>query len=323
MRRAASLLLAIGAAAPLAAGNAVYVIGGATPVSRSVNGYVQEAVETAPGLWRVHVVTQPAPLRVPGWKPAAGVVDPGTRHVPAGFRVPPALEGLAAAECDPFERAARILRWARERIRLVEDERRPQDAASVLARRTARCSGLANASVALLRAAGFPARPVSGILVTPDGPVPHRWLEVYLDGAGWVPGDPTLGLWVITARHVACAAPAVGRLSVTARTLEDGDIAVLPVIGGVRSRPVDGAELLVRVVGDGSGTDGRVVLSGPGGLRREARAPGEIRFAALLPGRWRLRLEYGGKVVRTVSLRLASGDARSLVLPCPRMEASS
>ncbi len=46
---------------------------------------------------------------------------------------------------------------------------------------------------ALCRAAGIPARVVSGVIWA-DGPIDHAWVEVYLDEkAGWGPIDPTLG----------------------------------------------------------------------------------------------------------------------------------
>jgi transglutaminase-like putative cysteine protease len=46
---------------------------------------------------------------------------------------------------------------------------------------------------ALCRAAGIPARIVTGIIYA-EGPTDHTWVEVYLgEEAGWGPIDPTLG----------------------------------------------------------------------------------------------------------------------------------
>jgi len=320
------LLLVFLAAGRLGAGSATFVIEGARPVAQAINGYTQDVVSLGEGRWLVRVATGLIPLRAskgrtPGEDPPAGSL-----YVPPGFGVPSALEEAVRRPGDPFGTAERVLRWVREQIRVVEDEQLPQDAISVLERRSARCSGLANAAVALLRAAGLPARPVSGILVAPEGPIPHRWLEVHFDEVGWVASDPTIGLWVITPRHVVCAEPAVGELSVTVRSLADDDLGVLPKIGGAPSRPVDGAVLVLHLqetaVG-GATRGGRVVLSGPAGAHREADASDEVRFRALLPGRWTLRLEVDGTVVRAVSLRLAAGDVRSLVLSYPEREASS
>jgi len=331
VRGAAFLLVAMAAAGPLGAGEGIFIVGGARPVSRSINGYVQEAEPLGDGRWRVTVRTEMAPLQDPWIRGRApdGDVSPETLTVSPGFRMPASLVAECCACGNPFERARRVLGWVRDRIRLSEEERLPQDAASVLARRSARCSGLANVAVALLRASGLPARTVSGFLVTPSGSVPHRWLEVRLGDAGWVPSDPTLGVWVVTPRHVACATPAVGRLSVRVRRLHDDELDVLPHAGGMPIRPVEGARLLVRLVSangeSGAGLDGKgtVVLCGPGGTRREAALGRDLDFAALLPGRWRLRLQLGGRTVRSVSLHLRAGDVRSLVLPFPAMEASS
>lgn len=61
------------------------------------------------------------------------------------------------------------------------------------------CVHFATATVLLLRSAGIPARYVTGYAV--DGPAgqwnkvtqddAHAWVEVYADGGGWVPVDPT------------------------------------------------------------------------------------------------------------------------------------
>ena len=57
-----------------------------------------------------------------------------------------------------------------------------------------------SAFVALARAAGIPARPVSGWLITPQEETQtvrqgqaHQWAEIALDGLGWMPIDPTPG----------------------------------------------------------------------------------------------------------------------------------
>ncbi len=328
MKRVVLSLAVAALAGSLFAGEATYIVQGANPVSRVINGYVQEVAAAGNGRWLVQVSTEAVPIRAEGRvtsEPPREVLAEALR-VPEGFRVPPGFERLACQCGDPFERAERILRWLENRIRLDENERSPQDAASVLERRSARCSGLANAAVALLRRSGLPARPVSGILVTSSGPVPHRWLEVYFDEAGWVATDPTLGMWIVTPRHVTCDRPAVGALSVTIRRLREDDLGVLPRSGGIAYRPLEGARLMVHMKempGRELAKQGRVVLEGPGGSRREAALGREITFGALLPGRWSLLLELRGKVVRSVSFRLRSGDVRSFMLPLPEREASS
>ncbi len=54
--------------------------------------------------------------------------------------------------------------------------------------------GYAVVYCALLRNAGIPARPVSGLLVYGDKrAASHHWVEFYLEEFGWVPVDPVLG----------------------------------------------------------------------------------------------------------------------------------
>jgi transglutaminase-like putative cysteine protease len=51
--------------------------------------------------------------------------------------------------------------------------------------------------IAMLRAAGVPARYVGSVVVRGDDvsfdDVFHRWVEFYLPGYGWVPADPSRG----------------------------------------------------------------------------------------------------------------------------------
>ena len=60
------------------------------------------------------------------------------------------------------------------------------------------CTEYASLTIALSRAAGIPARYITGLRYLPeeergDIPVEHAWLEAYLPGIGWVAMDPTLG----------------------------------------------------------------------------------------------------------------------------------
>lgn len=67
--------------------------------------------------------------------------------------------------------------------------------------RTGYCSHFATAFVLLARAQGLPARYVQGFCVPFDGEeekvvyadMAHAWPEVYLDGIGWIPYEPTPG----------------------------------------------------------------------------------------------------------------------------------
>lgn len=63
-----------------------------------------------------------------------------------------------------------------------------------LAEKKADSSAYAIIATALLRAAGVPALPVTGLLVDPSRrTAEHSWVEFYIYGLGWVPMDPVLG----------------------------------------------------------------------------------------------------------------------------------
>jgi transglutaminase-like putative cysteine protease len=60
------------------------------------------------------------------------------------------------------------------------------------------CTEYASLTIALSRAAGIPARYITGLRYLPEEerggvPVEHAWLEAYFPGTGWVAVDPTLG----------------------------------------------------------------------------------------------------------------------------------
>jgi len=61
------------------------------------------------------------------------------------------------------------------------------------------CGGYSNLFIALCRAVGVPARPITGIVGIKEGSYywangdvyTHMWAEFYLPNYGWVPADPT------------------------------------------------------------------------------------------------------------------------------------
>ncbi len=311
--------MSLATASVAVAGQGIYVVSGALPVSRMANGSIQDATPYGNGDWLVQVVTEQSPVTVDApvcERRARDASDPDWR-VPEGFRPPLSLVQVLAGRENILERATSVLEWVQRTVTLDEQSLEPQDARSVLKRGTARCSGLANAAVAALRAAGVPAHTLSGVLVTADGPVAHRWIEAHLGSAGWVPSDPTLGLWVVTPRHIVCRQPAVGDVSVEVRSIADDDLAVLPRRGPWPSRPREGAGLVLLMAGLGRSKElqlGRIVLAGPGGARREALASGETSFSRLLPGHWVVRVEVEGKTVREFGLDLRDGESKSVSL---------
>lgn len=90
------------------------------------------------------------------------------------------------------------------------------DALSALDRRIANCQGYAHLSMALLRAAGIPARVTVGISLSkgwrvqhPDGTITfkmgqgrHAWIEVFYPDVGWIPYDPQTSHLFVSIYHV-------------------------------------------------------------------------------------------------------------------------
>jgi hypothetical protein len=217
------------------------------------------------------------------------------------------VENKLVPDLGAWEAATLILEWIARHLDVDPTDSGPQDAVSVLRRGRGRCSGLANASVAMLQAAGFEARTVSGLLVTESEAVPHRWIECRLPTAGWVPSDPTLGLWTITPRHLVFAHTVTTTPQV--RVLESGGdgLTRLPHRGGRLVRPNLGADLVCRLQSQQTALQALAVLRGSGGEERRALLDPEARFSGLLPGRWVLEVEAGGEVIERRTLVLRAG----------------
>ncbi len=299
--------------ATVAAGHAdeaVYIVRGAQlPVGRVSAGHVQEVAPLGDGAVRVRVATSMSPLRVDAAYAPTAIAGAA---VPPGFVLPADLARGLADESRAWSAATRVLRWVAARV--VEDSRDvgDQDAASILARGRGRCSGLANLTAALLLAAGFEARTVSGVLVGDQAVVPHRWVECSLPGVGWVATDPTLGFWVVTPRHVAFGESVITLPEVVVEQPAADLQGWLPRLDGRPLRPNQGADLVCRTPSPRA--DVVVVLSGGGGETFRARLDPEARFEGLLPGRWDLTVVADGRVVEQTVLDLVGGVMHSFAV---------
>jgi transglutaminase-like putative cysteine protease len=109
---------------------------------------------------------------------------------------------------DPRQVAERLAAWVSQNIARVPDPLVPR-AATVLRERQADVDGHTLLFVALARAAGLPARPVSGILLADGKFYLHSWAEVFL--GSWVPVDPTWGEFPASANRVRMATGTLAR----------------------------------------------------------------------------------------------------------------
>lgn len=302
-------------ATTVGADEAVYLMRGPVlPQPHDANGYAVGIRELGDGIVEVHVETSLNPI---GSRGSFADLDAGPRSsVPKGFELPSGLRSTLRPDMGAWEAATAVLEWVSGHLRLVDDDRNPQDAVSVLRRRGGRCSGLANATAALLLAAGFEARTVSGLLISGQDAIPHRWVECRLPGAGWVPTDPTLGWWTITPRHVVFADAVEQIPAIEISEAAAGDLDRLPRRGTTLFRPNRGAELVCRL-DDAEEKRTAVAWLQRGSDRRQAVLGPEVRFASLLPGRWLLVIELEGRVVERRELVLRSGEVNSYVVRLP------
>lgn len=108
----------------------------------------------------------------------------------AGVIVQQAQQLVEDAETEA-QAVVAILDWVRGNIAYDYTFSLPRDALSVYQNKSGVCEGFSNLSVALLRAAGIPARVQSGcaLWALPEGGG-HAWIEVYYPDLGWVPSEP-------------------------------------------------------------------------------------------------------------------------------------
>ena len=311
--RRSVLALCLLATFPAAGEEASYLlIGGDVPVTAATNGFAQTVRPVGEGSTEVLVATTLTPIGAGGTY--AEVLSGERPLVPAGFELPRRLLAELRPDIDAWQAATLVLEWAADNVAVDVDDPGAQDAVSVLKRGRGRCSGLANATVALLRAAGFEARTVSGLLIGDQRTIRHRWVECRLPGAGWVASDPTLGLWTVTPRHLVFADTVIDLPEVRVVEASKDGLERLPRHGGRLMRPNQGADLVCRLASAWSHPDPVAVLRGGGGEVRRARFDPEARFSDLLPGRWSLEILSGEAVVARRQFELRAGDFRSWVV---------
>jgi hypothetical protein len=243
--------------------------------------------------------------------------DATALEVPPSFVAPPWLAGMRAQAGSSFDLVARVVDFVSRGITLDEQDTGPQDGVSVLRRGRGRCSGRANLAVGLLRAVGIPARVVHGLVAGVSGARWHRWGEAWLGEAGWIPFDPGVAVGIVSVRYVplrgAGEGPSLDGVRLE-RTNEQGFLG-LPVQRGLRVLPMGGVTL--RCLAPAGDPTISALLVGPDGSRWARHGRGEVVFAGMLPGRYRmvwrgsgepnvLDLELGGELEVRVELRAAA-----------------
>ena len=173
---------------------------------------------------------------------AATAMDPVWTTLPPSIpmRVVDLGRSLVAPTTDPAEAVAAVEDYVRHSARYTLDSPLPkpgEDAVDdfLFNSHLGFCEHFASAEVVLLRAAGIPARVVTGYAVGTDngdgsrtfhGTDAHAWVEAWLPGHGWVSSDPTAGAalagdttsWFESLKHRLSTLlhSAAGRLAIAA-----------------------------------------------------------------------------------------------------------
>jgi len=219
---------------------------------------------------------------------------------------------VAAGAKTRFEAVSRVLGWVAANVRYDLDRTQAQDARSVLARRSAYCTGTARLAVALLDALVIPAREVAGYVVEDSaggaGSGFHRWIEVFYDDRGWVFSDPLASQHFVAATYLRLASSAVetdlsGPALLLSREnrLEEIDLLAPGPARLVLARPNGGARnaaalrlLLPRL------SEVEAALIGPGRRRFEsARSGSAVTFLGLAPATYELQIREQGRLEST------------------------
>ena len=123
------------------------------------------------------------------------------------------LTGKAATE---YEAVTAILDYVADEIKYTYNPPHT-DALTTLTTKTGNCTNIAHISMALLRAAGIPARMVGGTTLNKQWRIPidhekylvktmgqggHAWIEVYFPDLGWLSYDPKQSKQFTSTRHV-------------------------------------------------------------------------------------------------------------------------
>jgi len=215
-----------------------------------------------------------------------------------------------------FEAVSRILAWVAGNVRYDLDREAPQDADSVLARRSAYCTGVARLSVALLDALAIPAREVAGYVVDdlPQGGRSgfHRWIEIFYDDRGWVFADPLVSHHLVPASYLRLASsalesdlPGPALMLARRRGLREVDLKSPAPTGRLIVR-ANGEERYAAVVHLRSDAPAPAVVTLDGAgvqIRRELEG-GEVTIFGVKPAEYELRIWAEGRIAATRRLEI-------------------
>jgi hypothetical protein len=115
-------------------------------------------------------------------------------QIPSDEKVVKTLAAAIVGRERNLQRKAGLIRtWLASKLEWLADPVPDSSVLQDLGKRKAGSHNYSRIAVALFRAAGIPALPISGFLVGDEGQgIPHFWIEYYLPAVGWIPYDPVL-----------------------------------------------------------------------------------------------------------------------------------
>ena len=184
--------------------------------SHRVYGWEQRARRLPDGRYDVTVITRTDVPRPPAAHPRVPPSnDPMSRWLGGSEAACSSIRELAAelvaGQTDQVGASTAIIQWVSLNVRHEDEPPHDDGAAVTLESRVGSCVGRSRLAVALLRAAGLPARTVHGLVVTPSPPGQpaafklHRFIETFIDGAGWIPSDPGDSIHLVAPTHLILA----------------------------------------------------------------------------------------------------------------------
>lgn len=187
------------------------------PPPGTITGMVTYSVNTTAN-WDKFVTSDPFPINCDFIPEGVSPFLQATEHIQSDN---PMITSLASSLTDGLDQEWKavlaIIGWVMDNITYGQNQN--IDAVSTYIDKVGACSNFSYLTCAILRAAGIPARKVSGLSLSKPYSLPyeggsfnsidsgqgfHAWIEAYYPSLGWVPYDPQRDLHHIDTHQIFC-----------------------------------------------------------------------------------------------------------------------
>jgi len=134
------------------------------------------------------------------WSPISALYTQNTALLPSNDqKIKTAVNSIVGREQNPFLKARALYDWIITNIHIIDVPSPDTNIVTALERKRADTYSSAMLYTTMARAAGIPCIPVAGVLIDRGGQtIRHYWAEIWIDGFGWLPVDPTMGSGAVT-----------------------------------------------------------------------------------------------------------------------------